>query len=975
MIAKFLLEKPLTAKILAFALLVLSLIAWKLIPVELVPSEGMTSYLFIRVNAAERSSPEILEVTLTRQVEGLAKGLSQVQEFSSTTDSGGVTASIQFGPGIDLESTSQMLAQQLSEIATDFTISRSNPDASPVLRAAVTFDEGKNTLTLKNEIKTRLESIEGVSKIEWSGMDPMQYDFGIPVNRIMASGLDPSRLMMGLQLVSSVKNTGKIENDGKVLDVVVSENSKSLDHLRTINLGNGVTIDTIANEKTYVRHRDEVLQLNGSDARFVDIYAKDGANLFDLKRQFKGYKIQGANFEIVTDRISELESTLDDVFASLYQAIAITLFIVFIFMPNWRTTLVISVSIPLTVLLTVLSIFGIGQTLNVLTLSGLILSIGMVIDNAILVIERAKEVGLQRAAQDVFAPLIVATITNALIFVPVLFVDGDDDFLRLLKAFTVPIVISLVVSLLVAVLYVPILGSALKVKFAPSTRDRFKDSTLPLFFNILARWKTYLAGAIAASMIAFHFAADIELANLGFPEDPFLSLNVRFESTIASPQRFETFKELNSALIKKRDALNFKHALAEFNPNSLEGQIMVFPPDGSDSDISKKNLGERLKLWLADWSRPGVDISLGDATISGTKTKTARRVTLAGRSRVEILNAISDTISKLKANMGVEEVYINRSEYTRPDIQLAYSAQTSLSSLKAAVDQLRTLLGKVTLDSLATKGEPVNARVQILGADSKPMSLNTLLDAPITIDRSQVFAKSLFIPSESWSDSSIARRNGESITQVKVAFSKNATSSDMQQVDSLLDKKNLPATIWEPTPVGQKESEQQQANLFFIVGLSIFLIYVFLASQFESTLKPFVILLVVPGAILFGVFGLAVLSYELDVMARLSLVLLVGTAVNNAIILFDMIGQLRAEGLSRKMAIANGCASRIRSLAMTASIQVISLVPILFGNAKLLGVPYKSLAYVMVFGTLASTLLTLIILPIGYLLADSTDGN
>lgn len=998
MFRQFFQHKILTASLILIAMTGMSLYSWFAIPIEVLPSENSKALLFLRVNAKDRSTPELNELTLTKPLEGVVRTLPALLNLQTTTDTAGSSLTMEFRPDADIDHATQLLQQSLQGLSTELgfrmdnvSFSRSNPESESVIRFSVKIPSEYSLKKIRDEIRTEFESVEGVSKIEWAGTEPATHLFEVPYSRLRNFAIEPSDFQSRLKLPEFVDNLGDLVDRYSQIPVSMFQSSSNLKDFANLTLVRGqfVPISLLASEKIIRKQEQDILQLNGSPSYFLDVFAKERANLFKLKSRLlekmswmaSVKAFSQVEFQKVLDRVEDLELALADVFSSLYQALLITLVVVFLFLRDFKTTFIVSITIPVTVLYTILLLLMKGTSLNLLTLSGLILCIGMVIDNAILVVDRMMEIKdeselgarVGRAVDEVLPSLVVSSLTNALIFIPVLFIESGDEFILILKSFIVPIAGSLAASVLIAGLLVPLCAYFLKIKSSDSKkRDFFAEKSEPFFRMVPKHSRLILVLSILFVLFVFDRVKKVETAGLGQAPEPSISMRVKFENQMSSEEKKTEFLRVQKELLSAKENIKFSHVISEFSPLFKEGVMSIFPDisAGEERDDSRQNLEAKLIRWVNGLKLgPGAQLFVGDNAPANFKYAPSLQFQFSSESMIQAKGVVQAVIDNLKSNGAVEEVYFNRSEYTSPEgllIPKAAYYQLDPADRKKALMSFQALLAQRQFEDLKTDSEPVTAKAKIIGAHT-PWLLEEYLRTPVSVGALEFYVGGLFDWQKNFPISSILRRESQTVSNLKIQFRMNADKDSRNAVNNSVKTMEFPPGMGFAKDTRFEKIEQMAKNTNFIILLSCFLIYVFLASQFQSYFAPFAILFTVPLALLFGVFGLWIGGYELDVMARLSLVLLVGGGVNSAILLIEIIRELRGQGLNRLEAIAVGCSRRLRAVLMTTLIQILSVLPVVFGNAKMMGLPYKTLGLVMVSGLFFSTILTLILLPMAYL--------
>ena len=997
---------------LAIAMLVFvsfSILAWVKIPLEVMPRENVPPFLYVNVEASQSMSPDKIEAALTLPVEGALRTISGLTGLTSQTQGHGASFSLTLKPRTSLDLATLQAQEALQELESKqvldmkgVTISRLNPEAGAVAKISITYSAAlKNPLErIQEQLKAALEAIPEISKIEIMGLEPTVYEYMIPISKAQDAGVKTSELAAALNTSPLRETVGHISRAQMNLPVQARMIVDDLATLRTVNLSRGTfaSLSGLGEERRVDKASSEISHKNGRHSVFLEVYAKDSANLFSmtshLEETLKSF--HDLDFEVVFNKTNDLKTALNDVLASLYEAIVITFVVVLLFLRRGRQTVLICVTIPITLLATVLVIYVTGGSLNVLTLSGLILGIGMVVDNAVLVTGTVEELreshGVKRAAaygaSRVFMALLMSTLTNAIIFLPVSFIEGGDSFTDILKAFQLPIVASLVCSLIVAMLLLPLLiiawpGSSNK-KGAKS-QAAFGNSAAKNFFRWTRRYRMPIAvfvflivGAIAES------ALNIEQTDIESPRDPFTTINVKFSSEISSDDRRAYFDLIEKRLLEIKTAVGFRFVVSEFNPKFTTGSLSVYPEpvktENMDEVLARQDL-ELKKFTFSLPKRAGVSAQVGwDSVVSGATTRVPDVFAVSGPRTLAIQAILGEMKNQISDISGVQSLRLDREE--QGESNLVFVASDSILqqyglTLSKIATEISSSMTAVNVSGLKLNGQAVAAKVALgPGAGEwtldavKRLGIATAGGGTVQLEELGTFHKTKVLRS-------ISRKEGVAVGKIFVEFNDNLSDEDLSRARSavrgVVEFFDYPKGYGPPKSDNLERLQEMAKKSQFIIYLSIVLIYLVLASLFESVLIPLAILFSVPLALLFGISGLLALGLTLDVMARLSLVILVGIAVNNAIILIDIILELKAQGLRRSEAIIEGCSRRLKAVLMTTSIQVIGVLPVALGKSKIMGIPYASLGVCIISGMLFSTILTLVILPMIYEFLDDCE--
>ncbi len=1002
-------NKTLTLSLVFIFLTLSSIISWFKIPVEVLPKENTPPFLYLRVNATEPRPIEQLEFVLTKPVEGVIKTISNLIQIQSTTDASGTSVSISLKPKTNLDLTSIQIMEGLTDLENNgvldlrnVTISRLNPDASSIIKLTVTsqLDPVQTRQLLNDRLRVYLESMPAVAKIEYVGLEAPQIRYNLRYDRLNALGLDPMDAKANIQGRDLRESLGFSQNNEISTSVQIRLNNLDLKKIESLNLTKSTAyrLQDVANRNIYERFKNEIVHKNSENTVFIEVYAKEGANLFELRDQINSFlqnpsaEFKDLGFEVLFNKTEDLKNSLQDVFNSLYQAMLITFIIVLLFLKDLRQTLVVNLSIPLTLLVTVLIMYISGSTLNILSLSGLILGIGMVVDNALLVVENNQDFlnkgmaikqSAAKAIQVVAIALVLSTVTNALIFMPVAFVPDGDAFIDLLKSFQTPLLSSLAASIVVALLLMPILSFIFlrKKNINTNVAESQLHSSLTgqgaaysFFLSVQKYSKWLVVAATIVLCVVFNFVSDIESTDMDVPKDPFWQVSIQFDGSIAVANRMKYFNQIESQLVVQKDNLNLKFILGEFNPQTTKATLTLYPVVVKDVDSDLIKAQAKTQSFIEQQSWPvGVNVVSGSSYAQPSKSGSRKYFNFEGPSMVGLNSELDKITMNIEKMPGIERVLTEKEISGNKELFLIpkpEAMQNKNFDMSVIANYISAILTGISIQNVSWNGEKLGLKVDY--NDFKKMTLEEVLKIAVPVGKvnglvTKVTIGSLFMTEWRSVPGVLLRKKGLSQSKLVVYASNYAA---LTEVERFIHAHVFPTGYGIAIEDSFARIEAMQKNTVFVVGLSVFLIYIVLGMSFESFLIPISVLVSIPLAVLFGVFGLKIFGFDLDVMARLALIILVGIGVNNAIILIDLILQLQKKGFSRKEAIAYGCAERLKAVVMTTAIQVISVFPVALGQSKIMGIPYASLGVAIISGMLFSTIVTLILLPLTYDVLD-----
>jgi HAE1 family hydrophobic/amphiphilic exporter-1 len=967
--------------------------AWLKIPLEAMPRENAENFLYLNVGSKQVSSPVDQEKRLALPLEGIIRTLEGISSYKTSINQNSVSMSLSYNSKINMDRAYFDLLQSLQKLEElnilemkQVSITRLNPEAQALMKLSISgkIDESQLKKIIDSDLRGQIESIPGVAKVEFSGIE-------VDSTVMNLSNLSIKNLRLNKDLMAK-------RLDGRIQNYAIGIMSTTYNRLLPLNATlerptQNDYLQTNLAEKSYVplsevgfiESQDKkgggtVAHKNLEKAIFVELFAKDGADLFLIQERLNGilesFKKRGIVLELLMDKVNDLKDSLDDVKMSLFMSILLTTIIVPIFLRQLTPALIIASVIPISTLWTIVLMFVVGKTLNLLTLSGLILSVGMVVDNGIIVMEKIQQLldeGLDkvsaaaRSAQDVFWPLLISTLTNASIFIPPTFIEGADPFTDMLKSFRDPIVFSLITSFFSSLLVIPLLS----LFFDVGVDKNFKRTNFNSLFSFLYSKRVLLLMPIFLGLIiSITPIKNLQESDIESPRDPFVSLKVKFSSDISPLERKEHFLNLEKMIARDQTNIPFKLILAEFNPLYLNGSFSIFPFEGNN-DLELDRLQAYIDKMTAEYETPP-GMVLGDVfnfsidprpkfnlkfiapdakALEVLMTDLKENVDLKGL--VDQIKNDAEESDSHGAFFNVSQEKLIRNKLSVTKISSSFSTGDKVyGEIPAFISQRETILKVMTpkefdhwtLDLWGQYMVPVDEKVSVQLSNLGEWLIRPQLNSIRRENGTTSGRLHFYLP------------EGQSLLKDKVR----------EKIMSSLSRYDFREGQGLAKDSSALNIEKARKNSLFIIGLSVFLIFILLAAMFESIRIPLAIMTSVPMAVIFGLLGLSFFNLPLDPMARLGLIILTGIAVNNSIVLVDVFNEWRARGFKRSEAIIKGCSQRFISILMSTACNVAGVLPVALGQGKIMGIPYASMGIVIMTGLIGSTIVTLIMLPAIY---------
>lgn len=1058
-------KRPVTVWMFTFAVMLFGLVGLSRLAVNLLPELSYPT-LTVRTNYVGAAPAEI-EQLITKPIEeavGVVKGLRKI---SSISKAGQSDVLLEFEWDVAMDITSLEVREKLDLIRLPLDVKKPlilkfNPSLDPIIRLGLqTSDNSILGLTklrtfAEYDVKRQLESLLGVASVKLGGGLEQEYQVVIDqhklaqlnlnsqaiINRINAENINVSagKLIDGntQYLVRTLNQFSDISDIGDL--VVYRENE------RVIKLNDIATIIDGYKERT------DVTRINAQEAVELAIYKEGDANTVKvaglIKKKLAAInELLGERYQltVVYDQSTFISNAISEVKSAAIIGGILAMFILFLFLRSIKPTLIISLSIPISVIATFNMMYANDISLNIMSLGGIALATGLLVDNAIVVLEniaRYKEQGLSvidaasKGTKEVSGAIIASTLTTLAVFVPLIFVEGVAGQLFADQAMTVAF--ALIASLFVALTLIPMLASRQANQALISTSQEAKQAKTS--FKQLTWYKkvAYLSLLPIKMLFILLPLSLLRLVLLIFHGLAKLSAAVMKPITAGFNKSFASLAAGYSKLL----SLAMHNCLSTlFISAMFAGSAVFVAPKIGVELLPSLSQGE---FYLDVELAPGTPLAVTDTTINqiakklqqDTRVKSTYSLTGQGslmsssadkggehQARLQVMlnsrddeQQVMDDIRLFTQRLIGATTQMNQPElftFSKPiSIELA---SYDLEQLSLYAKQLTQLMEKSTVfvdvANSQRQGQPELAihfnhqKIAQLGLNTADIarlvavnvggniaSKYTLLDRKIDIlvrsDKKQrdsvADLKELVVnPNDNFpitldSISDIVETVGPAqinrINQQRVAvISANITSGDQKaalaNAEQLIEQLKLPLNVV-PSFGGQSEEMQQSfKSMLLALGLAIFLVYLVMASQFESLLQPLLILFSVPLAAVGSVYGLYFMGSTISVIVFIGLIMLAGIVVNNAIVLVDRINQLRSQGLEKHAAIVAAAKSRLRPIIMTTLTTALGLLPMAFGLGE--GAELRTpMAITVISGLLCSTLLTLIILPVLYQVFD-----
>jgi HAE1 family hydrophobic/amphiphilic exporter-1 len=1022
-IVRFSVERRVTMGMMVLGVFVLGWISLLRLPLEFLPSFS-ASNISVTVPYGS-SSPQEVERLIVRPLEDTLGTINGLDLLSSSSSSSAGRINLTFVDGTDMELAAVEVRDRIDRARAMLPpdvervqIRRFQTSDIPVLRTSVAapWDRDRLYAFLEDVVQPRLERLEGVAQVSIWGLRSRELQVNLVPSRLAAHGLDVRDLATALRANHVNVAGGYLREGSRRLLVRTVGELHTLDEIRSLPVNErGLRLGDLA-EVAYEYPRQEELNfLNGREALYIGINKTSGANLLEVVNRVKGeleairQTPKGAGLEVrhFHDTSQDVKDGLTELSRAGLVGGVLAIVFMFFFLRKVRTTLLVAIAVPLSLITTFVIMYlsrqaGISDmTLNVMSLMGLMLAIGMLLDNSIVVIEsifrHRQELGEDArtaallGASEVAMPIIASTATTMCVFFPLIFLSSSGGgFSRFMIDIGVTVCVVMLASLVVSLTVVPMVAAILL-----RTEGRRRAGLLERWIGTYGRILRFtlhhrLAFAIAIALTlwgSWKMYMGIERAFAPPSEGRQITLFVDTPRRYSVEERAGLFDEIYELLEGRRQELEIADIVHQFGRGGGRSrgrgggggnrfEIYLTPEETArlrTSEVQDRirellplRAGVTFKTAQTQAGRPGSTSSGISVDLIGDDMQILELLTSQVASELESLPMLEEVDSSLES--GDEEIHLS--------VDRERAMQVGLSS-QAVAQTVSTALSGRALTYVKTEDREVGLVMQYREQDRA--TLEQLQKLPIYVDGAPLPIGSLTSFSMEPGARTIERENRRS----KITVSANAAGETpgfalMRPVSSVLGSMSLPPGYEWTFDRRVQEAQEDASGASFALILAAVLIYMIMASLFESFVQPFTIMFSIPFAFIGVGVVMTLAGQARSSTADMGLIILAGIVVNNAIVLVDHINRLRRQGMTREEAVVLGGQHRLRPILMTAVTTILGLSPMVapfilpqfFGQPEGRAAMWAPVSLVILGGLTTSTFLTLLVTPTIYTLLD-----
>ena len=1009
-IARKNLEHPVLVLIVFALLAAVGLFTLKNVALGLFPDID-SPYVMVSATYAN-AGPESVEKTVTEILEGALISVNGLKNLYSTSTESGSSIQLEFNYGIDIESSVNDIRDKLGRVQRQHpddvdspTIFRFNGDSKPIMRIAVRGNRSLSDIKemAEDTISDIFEQADGVAEASVMGGKTKIVRIELDQNRLAAYGFTVSQVSSALAKQNLDLGGGKLNEGQKDYVVRTTGEFKSLEEInntliQTVN-GYDVKLSDIGNAFWGFQDITRDVFINGEHGVYITITKQTDANSVTVSNnvhekieELKETLPSDIKLEIISDDTDAIRETINTLVDSAWQGLLLAVIVLFIFLQNVKSTIIIAISIPLSLLITLLSMSFAGITLNMMTLTGLILGVGMIVDASIVMIDNiysyrsrgAKpKISAILGSQEMIVSVISGNLTTICVFVPFLLYMKDLGMMgQMFKGIIFTIVIALCSSLLVAIFLVPVLAG----KFLPLTNRKEKpvkskimkgfyglctkvlDAITKVYSRVLKKALEYRAVTIIIAVCLLVIAISL-LPTLGMnmmPQGNDDSVTLSITLPIGTP--LEDTRDVSLAMeqIVRKEIPSFEKLITTVggggrNANTYKSSIQITLNKDSGSAVEVQN---KLRKYFTQF--PGAKFSFGAGT-RGQMMGSDIDIALRSDDLDEALSVADKIVSVMEDISALGDITIDTEEGL-PQVEIEIDRERAYSfgvDVSTVAKEINYAVNGVTSTTYRQAGKDYDVTVMYQPSDRENIiDLETMY---VSGTGGKVSLSNFATLKKGLGPVSIKRENQRRIVHITASI---LTSDNANLVEDAI-KEGIANTFIVPDNVsvsyeGSWQDTNEQMKLYSgILIMAILLVFGVMAATYESFKAPLINLATIPFLLIGVVFLYKIIGQPLSIMAMVGLIMLVGIVVNNGIILVDYTNLLRNRNIPMMEACFQAGVSRLRPVLMTTLTTILGMIPMCFASEGQSAM-VQPIGIAVVGGLTSSTFVTLLVIPVLY---------
>lgn len=1002
-IADFCIKHKVTT-ILAFVMIVIfGAVSFGALPLALMPNIELPMAIVMTTYAG--AGPEEIENLVTKPIESACASVAGMDELQSQSSENMSIVMVTFTDGtdmdqalVDMREKIDLAKASLPDDASAPTVMKMDIDSMPVVMIGLKGNDlAQMQSVADDDIAPRLERIDGVASVNVMGGYENEVAIETYNDRLEGYGLSVSYIGQMLGADNVAMPAGEVQNGTQKLSVRADGEYKSVEDVENtlipLPAGGTVRLGEIAKVSMSAKDQDAIAKVDGEPCLLVSVSKQSGVNTVQVaEKALKAMERLAEenptlNYSVLMNQSDYINKTVDSVIQNIIFGVVFAALVLLVFLRDLGSTAVISVSMPVCIVSVFLIMRALNITLNMMSLGGMAMGVGMIVDNSIVVLEnifRFRSDGFSRwdsctkGAAEVSLSITASTLTTIAVFLPLGLSGGMAGMM--FKEFCITIVALLTASLLIALTLVPLLcyltmdRGKHRLRVANDAGDLGDKPLMRKYKGLLKLFitKRKIAVILSIAMIAV-FIVSIGAAGMELiPEMDQGQITVSVDMPIgAEMKETEAIEDRIASIAEKTipEMDTLYYSTGGSSPMSGGCNVTIMLVDLKDRKRSATEIANELRDNLKDIA--GCELSVETASSMGSMSGAAISLNLSGNDYDELVQAGDDLVNRISALPDAVEVTSSAAD-EEPRISVKVNRENATRfGLSAATigSAVRGQINGSTATTMKIGGEEYDITVR--GDETSKASLDALkaLMVPTQTGGSVPLSLVADISTELAPQTIVRDNQSRTITVTGDSLSGDAVTLN-QDVQKILDEYQMPDSVSIESGGEMADMEESFGTLGFALVVALGLVYFVLASQFESFIMPIVIMMILPIGLLGAMFGLPVTGNKISMVSIIGVIILAGTVVNSSIVLIDYIQTRRGRGEDKNTAILNACPRRVRPVLMTTLTTILGLLPMAFSGGEGSEM-MRPMAIVMITGMIISTIVTLLFTPVYYSLIDS----
>ncbi len=984
MLTRFSLKRPVTSLLVVLALVVFGFSSLMSLRMELLPDMDMPILMVMTVYPG--ADPESVDTLVNSEIEGNVSSLSGVDTVMSYAQENVSMVLLQYDYSVDVNEAYLDLRAALDSVSASLPDDCQEPmvikmdvNAMPSIMYSVSTTDDTNVLMLVNdEILPEIRAVSSVADVEVYGGQEDYISVCLDEEAMNQYGLTMSGISQSIAATDFTIPLGSVDQGSQSISAISTAKSETVQELQRIPLFTGagalIQLSDVASVSWGEKDADSVSRFNGQDTISLSVTKNQNSSTLgmvnDVNKVMDRMEAEHENLVVETsyDASEQIMESLSSVGSTLATGVVLSMIVLFLFFGDWKASLIVGSSMPISLLVTIIVMAFAGFSLNVMTLGALVIAIGMMVDSSIVVLESCfrykdrmpdHQEAAQQGTQIVEGSIFASTITTVVVYLPLCLQEGLSGQMFGQLGYT--IIISMLSSLISAVTLVPLFFKLFKPEEKKELKvngflDRVRDGYDNMERKLLHKKKRCVLAAVALLVLSF-----VLIGMMGAELIPAIDEGaVAIKATFRSGTDVETVDERMLAL---EDMVANHEDVENYTLTASKGTASITANLKSDRKMSSQEVADAWTQETKDIVGMQLDISVSSTMSSMMSTGSGATVTLNATDLDELKEAVADLQENAWQIPGVLNVS-NSSGETSTQVKVVVDPLSAMSHGMAPMQVaggMYSMISGTEAMTITTDGEEYSVFLEYPKGTYTDAS--SLLDASIGGVPLSEMATLEYTDSQQ----TIMKENSKYTITVTASCLSTDTDRIQEAMDAMAEDMELPRTVELAQSSMDEMMEESFSSLGLAIAAAIFLVFLVMAMQFESPKYSLMVMLSIPFSLI-GSFGLQFLTGDkLSMVSLMGVLMLVGIVVNNGILYVDGVNLLRRR-MSIEDALIESGKTRLRPILMTTLTTVISMVPMALGTGQGTAAMMQGMAVIIIGGLVASTILILVLMPVFYLL-------